>query len=91
VVPVAPAPVVVPVIPAPVVTPAPGVAIAVPVTPAPQVARVAPPRGVDAGWAPAADQSSGTGQRALGGILGLTGLAGLVTAGGLIARRRRQS
>ncbi len=86
---VTPAPVVVPVIPAPVVTPAPApVAIAVPVTPAPQVARVArvaPPRGVDAGLA-AADSSSGSGQRVLGGILGLTGLAG---AGGLFARRRR--
>lgn len=91
--PVAPAPVVVPVIPAPVVTPAPApVAIAVPVapapvTPAPQVARVAPPRGVDAGLAPAADRSSGTGQRVLGGILGLTGLT---AAGGMLARRRRQ-
>jgi len=82
-------PVVVPVTPAPVVTPAPaptGVAIAVPVTPAPapqSVARVTPPRGVDAGLAPAADQSTGTGQRVLGGILALTGLT---AAGGLIAR-----
>ncbi len=91
----APAPVVVPVIPAPVVTPAPApVAIAVipaPVVtpaPAPQVARVAPPRGVDAGLAPASsDTSTGTGQRILGGILGLTGLA---AAGGILARRRRQ-
>ncbi len=85
-VPVTPAPVAVPVIPAPVVTPAPGVAIAVPVTPAPQVARTAPPRGVDAGMAPAAESSSGSGQRLLGALLALTGLA---AAGGLIARRRR--
>jgi len=84
---VTPAPVVVPVIPVPVVTPAPApVAIAVPVTPAPSVARVAPPRGVDAGLA--VDQSSGTGQRVLGVLLGLTGLT---VAGGLLARRRRQS
>jgi len=96
--PVIPAPVVTPapVIPAPVVTPAPapaGVAIAVPVAPAPSVTsqHFAPPRGVDAGLAPAADQSSGTGQRALGALLGLTGLTGLAGAGGLIARRRRQS
>jgi len=83
---VTPAPVAVPVIPAPVVTPAPaGVAIAVPVAPAPSVARVAPPRGVDAGLGPASDSSSGSGQRLLGGILGLAGLAG---AGGLLARRR---
>jgi len=99
--PVIPAPVVTPVVPAPVVTPAPiipapvvtptpapGVAIAVPVTPAPAPApsttRVTPPRGIDAGLA--ADQSSGTGQRLLGGLLGLTGLA---AAGGLLARRRR--
>jgi len=80
-----------PVVTPPVVTPAPaptGVAIAVPVTPAPQVARVAPPRGVDAGLAPAADTSasSSTGQRVLGGILAL---AGLTAAGGLLARRRR--
>jgi len=89
---VTPAPVAVPVIPAaPVVTPAPGVAIAVPVTPAPQVARTSPPRGVDAGLAPAADTSSGSGQRVLGALLGLTGLAGLTVAGGLFARRRRQS
>jgi len=83
--PVIPAPVAVPVIPAPVVTPAPGVAIAVPVAPAPQVARVALPRGVDAGLA--AESSSGSGQRILGALLGLTGLT---AAGGLIARRRRR-
>jgi len=89
---------VVPVVPAPVVTPAPvvvpvipapGVAIAVPVAPAPASApsttRVAPPRGVDAGMAPAADSSSSSGQRLRVALLGLTGLAG---AGGLFARRR---
>jgi len=88
--PVVTPPVAVPVIPAPVVTPAHGVAIAAPITPAPapSVARVAPPRGVDAGLAPASDSSSGSGQRVLGGILALTGLA---AAGGMLARRRRRS
>jgi len=85
--PVTPVPVVTPPVAVPV-TPAPGVAITAPVTPAPQVARVArvaPPRGVDAGLA-AADSSTGSGQRVLGALLGLSGLA---VAGGLFARRRR--
>jgi len=94
--PVVPAPVVTPVAPAPVATPAPaGVAIAVPVTPAPasvpSTTRVTPPRGVDAGLAPAADSSSSSGQRILGALLGLSGLSGLAAAGGVLARRRRQS
>jgi len=81
-------PLVTPVAPVAVPVPAP-VAIAVPVAPAPapQVARFAPPSGVDAGLAPASDSSTGSGQRVLGALLGLTGLAG---AGGLIARRRRR-
>jgi len=87
--PVAVVPPVVPVVtPAPV-TPAPaGVAIAVPVAPAPQaVARFAPPRGVDAGLAPAADATStGQGQRVFGGLLAASGLT---AAGSLLVRRRR--